>query len=92
MSDKYRPITRTEYLIDRYHVVHETGSGWHCVCSEFQALNECRHSRESEGRRVAQAMIAGRVRSVDGVLAGFTHRGDEQGEIPHRLKFLRLKR
>lgn len=64
---------RTEYLIDRYHVVHETGGGWHCVCDEFKLSNECRHSRESEGRRAAQAMIAARVRSVNGILAGFTH-------------------
>jgi hypothetical protein len=87
-----RPIVRTEYLIDRYHVIYETGSGWHCVCDEFKALNDCRHSRESEGRRAAQAMIAARVRSVNGVLAGFTHRAHEQEDSPNRLKSLRLKR
>jgi hypothetical protein len=92
MNAPGKPITRTEYLIDRYHVVYETGGGWHCVCDEFKALNECRHSRESEGRRAAQAMIAGRVRSVNGVLAGFSHLGQEHDDIPHRLKSLRLKR
>jgi hypothetical protein len=81
MTSKFpKPLTRTEYLIDRYHVVHETGGGWHCVCDEFKALNECRHSRESEGRRMAQAMIAERVRSVNGVLAGFTHRMQDDGD------------
>jgi hypothetical protein len=92
MSAPTKPITRTEYLIDRYHVVYETGGGWYCVCDEFKALNECRHSRESEGRRAAQAMIAERVRSVNGVLAGFNHRAHEAEDIPHRLKSLRLKR
>jgi len=88
MSDSPKTLVRTEYLIDRYHVVFETGGGWHCVCDEFKTLNECRHSRESEGRRAAQAMIAKRVRSVNGVLAGFTHQSDTdigpRSEPPHR--------
>jgi hypothetical protein len=81
-----KPLTRTEYLIDRHHVVYETGGGWHCVCDEFKTLKECRHTRESEGRRAAQAMITERVRSVNGVLAGFTHRAHEDGETSHRIR------
>jgi hypothetical protein len=78
-----KSLTRTEYLIDRHQVVYETGGGWHCVCDEFKSLKECRHTRESEGRRAAQAMIAERVRSVNGVLAGFTHRAHEESDSSH---------
>jgi hypothetical protein len=87
-----KPLTRTEYLIDRHHVVFETGGGWHCVCDEFKSLKECRHTRESEGRRAAQAMIADRVRSVNGVLAGFTHRPHDDAEPTHRIRSRRLSR
>ena len=80
------PLTRTGYLIDRHHVVYETGGSWHCVCDEFKKLNECRHSRESEGRRAAQAMIAERVRSTDGVLAGFTHRAPDDAQHSLHLR------
>jgi hypothetical protein len=92
MTTASKPLTRTEYLIDRYHVVYETGGGWHCVCAEFRALSECRHSRESEGRRAAQAMIAARVRSVNGVVAGFTHGEHEAGHVSSQPKALRLTR
>lgn len=71
-----KAILRSEYLIDRYHVVFESGSGWHCVCAEFSQLDDCRHTRESGGRRAAQALIQNRVRSADSALAGFTHRVD----------------
>lgn len=85
-------FTRTEYLIDRYHVVYESGGGWHCVCDEFRALNECRHSRESEGRRAAQAMIANRVRSVDGVLASFKHHSSADAAPLGHLRSRQLSR
>ena len=53
-------FSRSEYLIDRYHVTCETGAGWHCVCAEFTANNDCRHTRESQGRHAAQVIIANR--------------------------------
>lgn len=83
MSKPSQPLIRSEYLIDRHHVVYEAGGGWHCVCDEFKTLKECRHSRESEGRRMAQSLIEERVRSVNGVLAGFTHRKDESEHSTH---------
>ena len=67
------PIVRSEYLIDRYLVVFETGAGSRCVCEEFRTMQECRHTRESAGRRAAQELIANRVRSIDGTLVGFAH-------------------
>lgn len=66
-------IDRREYLIDRYLVVFESGTGCHCVCEEFRTMQECRHTRESAGRRAAQELIANRVRSIDGTLVGFAH-------------------
>lgn len=71
-----QPVTadRSEHLIDRHLVVFEEAVGFHCVCNEFLAARECRHTRESEGRRMAQASIASRVRSIDGTLVGFAHR------------------
>jgi hypothetical protein len=79
-------LIRTEYMIDRHRVVYESGGGWHCECEEFKSTRECRHTRESEGRRAAQAMIAARVRSVDGVLAGFTHHGARESSLRTRLR------
>lgn len=73
-----KSILRSEYLIDRYRVVFESGGGWHCVCAEFTLSNDCRHTRESAGRRAAQALIMNRVRSVGGTLAGFTNRMDRE--------------
>ena len=64
---------RSEYLIDRHLVVFEPGKGCHCVCNEFDLTGECRHTRESAGRRAAQELIAKRVRSVHGTLTGFSH-------------------
>jgi hypothetical protein len=87
-----KPLTRTEYLIDRHHVINETGVGWHCVCDEFKKLKECRHTRESEGRRAAQAMIAERVRSINGVIAGFTHQATDEEESPLHLRSKRRRR
>ena len=66
------PVVRHEYLIDRHLVVIDS-SGAHCSCAEFKLANECRHTRESEGRRLAQELIAKRVRSVHGTLVGFRH-------------------
>lgn len=86
------PLTRTEYLIDRHQVVFEAGGGWHCDCDEFKTLRECRHTRESEGRRAAQVMIAQRIRSVNGNLAGFSHHLPEDGPTPGRIQSQRLGR
>ena len=68
-----QPIIRAEYLIDRYLVVFESGKGCHCVCDEFRTARECRHTRESAGRRAAQKLIEKRVRSIHGTLIGFSH-------------------
>lgn len=40
---------------------------------------ECRHTRESDGRRAAQRLIANRVRSIHGTVVGFSH-GKQQDE------------
>lgn len=74
-------VVRIEYLIDRYHVVFDSGGGWYCVCAEFKQLGDCRHIRESVGRRTAQAQIMARVRSVDGTLAGFAHRPEPASNV-----------
>ena len=58
------PPVRSEYLIDRFHVVFEWGGGWHCVCPDFVASNACRHTREAAGRRAAQSQIAQHVGSA----------------------------
>lgn len=60
MTSRPKAILRTEYLIDRYHVIFDTGVGWQCVCAEFEATDDCRHVRESQGRHAAQAVIANR--------------------------------
>jgi hypothetical protein len=57
-------ILRTKYLIDRYPVMLVTGAGWHCVCTEFATANDCRHTRESQGRHAAQMLIAIHVRTT----------------------------
>jgi hypothetical protein len=88
-------IVRSEYLIDRYLVVFESGVGSHCACEEFRAANECRHTRESEGRRAAQELIARRVRSIDGTLVGFGHRtqrNDSRTSKRERTRSLSLSR
>lgn len=58
------PIARREHLIDRHLVVFAEATGSHCVCQEFSMAGECRHTRESDGRRAAQALIANRGRSI----------------------------
>jgi hypothetical protein len=60
-------IVRSEYLIDRFHVVFERGGGWQCVCPDFLTSNACRHTREAAGRRAAQSQIA---QHVDGARSG----------------------
>ena len=55
------PVVRNEYLIDRFHVVFESGGGWQCACSDFASSNACRHTREAAGRRAAQSQIARHV-------------------------------
>ena len=58
-------IRRTEYLIDSYHVSYESGGGWNCMCAEFTAANDCRHTREAQGRHAAQVLISNRLLAVD---------------------------
>ena len=67
-------IVRSEYQIDRFRVVFESGGGWHCECREFVASNACSHTREAAGIRAAQANIkdhvmAGRSRFPENVWA-----------------------
>jgi hypothetical protein len=54
-------IVRSEYLMNRFRVVFETGGGWNCVCADFLRSRECRHTREAAGMRAAQAQIRDRV-------------------------------
>jgi hypothetical protein len=54
-------IRRTDYLIDSYHVSFESGAGWHCQCTEFEAAGDCRHTREAQGRHAAQVLISNRL-------------------------------
>jgi hypothetical protein len=73
------PIARREHLIDRHLVVFADATGNHCVCKEFSMARECRHTRESDGRRAAQTLIAKRVRSIHGAVVGFSH-GKQQDD------------
>jgi len=54
-------IVHREYLIGRFRVVFESGSGWDCACADFTKSRECRHTREAAGMRAAQAEIRARV-------------------------------
>ena len=57
----------TDSLIDSYHVSFESGAGWLCACAEFTAQNDCRHTREAQGRHAAQALISNRlISAIDG--------------------------
>ena len=56
-------IRRTDYLIDSHHVSFESGAGWYCLCAEFAAANDCRHTREAQGRHAAQVLISNRLLS-----------------------------
>jgi hypothetical protein len=60
-SGRAGAIVRSEYLIDRFRVVFETGGGWHCGCAEFASTNACAHTREAAGMRAAQAQIVEHV-------------------------------
>lgn len=61
---RYPAISRTDYLIDSHHVSFESGGGWLCLCAAFMAANDCRHSREAQGRHAAQALISKRLLST----------------------------
>lgn len=68
-------LVRSEYQIDRFRVVFESGGGWHCVCREFVASNACSHTREAAGMRTAQVnikdrLVAGRSQFPQNVWAG----------------------
>jgi hypothetical protein len=57
-------IRRTDYLIDHHQVSFESGAGWFCVCAEFAAASDCRHTREAQGRHAAQVLISNRLLST----------------------------
>jgi hypothetical protein len=78
------PILRDEHLIDRHLVVFRDGGHSHCVCAEYAMAAQCRHTRESDGRRAAQMLIANRVRAVHGTLVGFSHRKQEDRSLDHK--------
>ena len=59
-----KAIRRTDYLIDSYQVSFESGAGWHCMCAEFTAASDCRHTREAQGRHAAQVVISNRLLST----------------------------
>ena len=59
-----KAIRRIDYLIESHHVSFESGAGWMCVCAEFQAADDCRHTREAQGRHAAQALISNRMLSA----------------------------
>jgi hypothetical protein len=67
-------VSQSEYLIDRHRVIFDGGVGWHCVCAEFVKLGDCKHTRESAGRRAAQDLIRNRVKPAFGTLAMFSNR------------------
>jgi hypothetical protein len=56
-SGRSSSMVRSEYLIDRFRVVFESGGGWHCACADYAKSNACKHSREAAGMRSAQARI-----------------------------------
>lgn len=62
LTMKPKAIPRSEYLIDGHQVIFDSGAGWHCVCAEFTATDDCKHIRESQGRHAAQVVIANRMR------------------------------
>ncbi len=67
-------MNQSEYFIDRHRVIFDSGIGWHCVCAEFVKLNDCKHTRESAGRRAAQELIKNRRKQAYGTLALFSNR------------------
>lgn len=66
-SGRGSAIVRSEYMIERFRVVFESGGGWQCVCREFVLSNACRHTREAAGMRAAQTQIK------DQVVSGRSH-------------------
>ena len=54
-------LVRSEYLIERFRVLFESGGGWHCGCADFASSSACEHFREAAGMRAAQAEIADHV-------------------------------
>jgi hypothetical protein len=63
-APRSKAIRRIDYLVDSYHVSFESGAGWHCLCAEFTAANDCRHTREAQGRHAAQVLISNRTHST----------------------------
>jgi hypothetical protein len=69
-------IVRSEYMIDRFRVIFESGSAWHCACRDFALSAACSHSREAAGMRAAQAQI------VEHVTAGRSQLAHQVGRSP----------
>ena len=63
-APRSKAISRIDYLVEGYHVSFESGAGWHCLCAEFTTANDCRHTREAQGRHGAQVLISNRARST----------------------------
>lgn len=69
---------QNEYLIDRHRVIFDSGVGWRCVCAEFAAHQDCKHTRESAGRLAAQQRIRTRPRQAPGLLVAFSNRAEPE--------------
>jgi hypothetical protein len=62
-------------------VSFESGSAWHCGCSEFARSHGCRHIREAAGMRAAQADITRHLER-----GGLARRsGHDDAEAPSRI-------
>ena len=53
---------RGNYMIDGFRVSFLHQAEWNCACREFSVAGACRHTREAEGMRDAQAHIRRRMR------------------------------
>ncbi len=53
---------RSEYLVDHCRVSFHDDSAWHCECRQFSTAGVCRHTREAESMRIAQAEISAQLR------------------------------
>ncbi len=83
-SGRASAMVRSEYLINRFRVVFETGGGWDCVCADFMIARECRHTREAAGMRAAQADIKARVATGRSQFASATGNRSAVPQAPFR--------
>lgn len=63
LAKRKRPASEEsgEYLIDGFRVSFLHRAEWRCACREFVATGMCRHAREANGMREAQALIRRRL-------------------------------